>query len=106
MNPTIWGPDADSFRPERWSDGGGRPDDVHAFTAFFHGPRQCIGRVFSIMEFKAILIKMITNFAFEPVPGQSITLINPSALLRPKGGLKVRIRRLTAAELGVEGQNA
>jgi cytochrome P450 len=94
-NPQIWGDDAESFNPDRWDT---KLPDAHAFAAFFQGPRQCIGRVFAMIEFKVTLIEIVSKFQFEAVEGsgvdEEILLVNPSPLLRPSGGLKARVRRL------------
>ena len=68
--------------------------DAHAFAAFFQGPRGRIGRVFSMIEFKIILIEMLSKFKFEALGTEKIMLINPSPLLHPSGGLRARVRRL------------
>lgn len=92
LNPRVWGDDVDSFDPDRWTRG---VVDAHAFAAFLHGPRQCIGRVFSMLEFKIILIEAVNRFAFDGLETDDrVVLINPSPLLRPKGGMKVRVSRL------------
>ncbi|KAK1753620.1 cytochrome P450 [Echria macrotheca] len=94
LNPLIWGPDAETFNPDRWDVPSDR--DVHAFAAFSQGPRQCIGRVFSMLEFKILIIEMAARFQFEQfgTEGDKIQLVNPSPLLRPKGGLRVRVSRI------------
>jgi len=86
---TIWGPDADQFKPERWlttladcSDGekegvvNVRPPPPNAtqgwsgtFT-FIEGPRICIGLRLALFEYKLILSDLIKNFEFLPVPGE------------------------------------
>jgi cytochrome P450 len=91
LNPRVWGDDADKFDPDRWDR---KLIDPHAFAAFLHGPRQCIGRVFSMIEFKIIVIEIVSKFRFEAVETEKIVLINPSPLLRPKGGLKVKVSRV------------
>jgi cytochrome P450 len=92
-NPHIWGEDADQFNPDRWD---GKKVDAHAFAAFFQGPRQCIGRVFSTIEFKIILVEILSKFQFESVSTEKIVLINPSPLLRPSGGLRAKVSRFRA----------
>ncbi|KAI0384769.1 cytochrome P450 [Hypomontagnella monticulosa] len=49
---TIWGPDADEFRPERWDDV--TPRQRNAFIPFSTGPRACVGRNVAEMEMKMI----------------------------------------------------
>lgn len=41
----IYGPDADSFRPERWEENSKRG---WSFLPFNGGPRICLGREFSL----------------------------------------------------------
>ena len=96
-NPTIWGPDCDEFDPDRWDRLEGEATNPQAFAAFMQGPRVCIGKAMTMIELKVILIELVSKFRFEPigqVKAQDIELLNPSALLRPKGGLKVRVSKL------------
>ncbi|KAK3339913.1 cytochrome P450 [Lasiosphaeria hispida] len=81
-NPGIWGDDADEFKPERWEQ---NTRDPHAFATFFQGPRQCIGRGFSLLEFKIILVEMVRKFSFEDAEvGEELVLVNPSNVLWPR----------------------
>lgn len=52
----IWGPDADEFRPERWTEGEGglTARQKNAFNPFSYGPRACVGRNVAEMEMKLI----------------------------------------------------
>ncbi|KAG5651864.1 hypothetical protein H0H81_007144 [Sphagnurus paluster] len=87
----LWGPDAKTFRPERWLDGsleGMRAAEVQGvrhLLSFVDGPRTCLGRAFALTEFKAVLSVLIRNFTFE-LPGGPETPIGShrSILLRPK----------------------
>ncbi|GBP32530.1 Probable cytochrome P450 4p3 [Eumeta japonica] len=45
-----WGPDYDSFRPERWLDAGTLPAHPAAFAAFSYGRRGCIERLDCLLE--------------------------------------------------------
>ncbi|KAK3354034.1 cytochrome P450 [Lasiosphaeria hispida] len=96
-NPSIWGPDCDEFRPDRWDRLEGPAEDPWAFTAFSLGPRVCIGKAMTMLEFKIILIELVSGFDLEAVGDarmSEIKLINPSPLLRPEGGIRVRVRRV------------
>lgn len=97
-NPNIWGPDCDEFKPDRWNNLEGEAADPWAFAAFSHGPRICIGKAMSVLEFKLIVMELVSKFEFESLDGKTaeqMRLINPSPMLRPDGGLKVRVRKVT-----------
>lgn len=68
FNPTIWGPDAEFFKPERHF-----PDhpsaveyplsrDPYASETFSNGPRICIGKLFASLEFKSLMVELLRNF--------------------------------------------
>ena len=67
-NPTIWGEDVNSFRPERWLVNEAQttnPADRDAFMAFSKGPRNCIGQELAMLETKMVLAMTIRQFDFE-----------------------------------------
>ncbi|KAK0455623.1 cytochrome P450 [Desarmillaria tabescens] len=86
----LWGPDAKEFNPERWlEDSAPRAKEIkghrHLLT-FANGPRMCLGKVFALTEFKAVLYVIIKNFTFE-FPGGKDTVIGKhlgGVLARPK----------------------
>lgn len=45
---SVWGPDADQFRPERWLNRS-TPPEKSFFSGFGIGKRNCIGRFHSII---------------------------------------------------------
>lgn len=95
-NPTIWGDDCDEFNPDRWDHLEGSSADPGAFAAFTQGPRSCIGKRMAMLEFKIILVDTVSKFEFEEAHTGDIEILNPSPLLRIKGGLKVRAKRFAA----------
>ncbi|EXJ56724.1 benzoate 4-monooxygenase [Cladophialophora yegresii CBS 114405] len=60
----IWGPDADEFVPERWSDDRLTPRQKEAFIPFSTGPRACVGRNVAEMELKCMVGTVFRNFEF------------------------------------------
>ncbi|PKS05911.1 hypothetical protein jhhlp_007742 [Lomentospora prolificans] len=95
QNPRIWGDSVDEFDPDRWDRLEGEAAKSHSFAAFFMGPRGCIGQVFTRLEFKIMMIAIFRRFEFDAIEKGEITLVNPSVVLRPKGGLRVFAHRLT-----------
>ncbi|KAJ3950091.1 uncharacterized protein N0V96_001228 [Colletotrichum fioriniae] len=100
-NKRIWGEDVDVFDPDRWDRLEGTPaSNPLAFATFLAGPRQCIGKGFALIEIKVLFMAILSNFKFEAaVDPEDIEFVNPSPVLRPKGGLKVKVRRLETGDV-------
>ena len=60
LDPTIWGPDAETFRPGRWESVGALPPG--AYQPFGVGVRGCIGRLFALTEARATLATLLHRF--------------------------------------------
>ncbi|CAL4964535.1 unnamed protein product [Urochloa decumbens] len=93
----VWGPDAEEFRPERFSEGvagaAGGADRPPAFFAFGGGPRTCVGQSFALLEAKMGLAMILRRFELELSPSYSHAPF-PVPLLKPERGAQVRIRKL------------
>jgi cytochrome P450 len=93
----VWGPDAKTFRPERWLDPQhpGKLITVSAFqfNAFNAGPRICLGMNLAMMEMKILVASVFSKFRMEIVPGQQTTY-DVSLTLPVKGELLARIHNL------------
>ncbi|KAH8899756.1 cytochrome P450 3A5 [Thozetella sp. PMI_491] len=96
----LWGQDAEEFVVDRWDHLAPEAADPYATGTFFHGPRVCIGKNFGLMEFKILLIEVLSKFRFgmtpqlEALEGKTPEVRNPAPSLRPKGELQVRIEKL------------
>ncbi|KAF9359184.1 hypothetical protein BGX26_012959 [Mortierella sp. AD094] len=78
---SVYGEDAEEFKPERWMDPATLPDglttktkfvtpDMHwAYQPFLTGPRNCIGSKFALIETKILMYHILTQLEFYPVPG-------------------------------------
>ncbi|GJJ11630.1 hypothetical protein Clacol_005866 [Clathrus columnatus] len=80
---SIWGEDADEWRPERFLHGNGTHSQVNLglianLATFSSGIRGCIGWRFSLLEMQAILIELLENFELSPSPG-NVEIIRGSA---------------------------
>ncbi|XP_068110744.1 cholesterol 24-hydroxylase-like [Hyperolius riggenbachi] len=78
-----------TFDPERFGPDSKKPH--FTYFPFSLGPRTCIGQVFSQMEAKVIMTKILQRFEFELVEGQSFDIVD-TGTLRPKDGVICRIR--------------
>ncbi|KAF3928389.1 hypothetical protein ABW20_dc0101929 [Dactylellina cionopaga] len=83
LSEELWGPDAESFDPDRW----GRSDDSsppkHASLTFLMGPRSCLGQKFSILELKTIITCLAGMFAFEEETKDMVINIEGKITQRP-----------------------
>jgi len=70
LDRAIWGEDAWQFLPDRWdrlSETASELPGLFSNTLTFSaGPRSCIGMRFSMIEIKAFLYVLVTNFSFQP----------------------------------------
>ncbi|KAK7207629.1 cytochrome P450 [Myxozyma melibiosi] len=71
----VWGPDANEFNPDRWDNLPATAQNPYVNLTFLQGPRSCIGRRFAEMEFKCLLIALISRFEFkEKEPGVELKM--------------------------------
>ena len=109
LQEAVWGPDAAEFRPERWlenSDPSSATRNPYAFATFSFGRRVCIGKNYSILQIKVMLMELVTKFRIEMSDELAVAvkrgdgepglpaLQNPTVTFRPKGGLKVVLERI------------
>src|SRR5271170_7890306 len=90
FDETLWGPDVDTFNPDRWEK---LPDSVsnYSYLTFSQGPRSCIGRRFAETEMKVLLVALIQRLGFdEVVKGRHIAK-HTVITTRPKGGMFLKI---------------
>ncbi|XP_021344590.1 cytochrome P450 3A6-like, partial [Mizuhopecten yessoensis] len=62
------------FLPERFHSDSSESFSKYASTPFSAGPHTCIGRKFAEIEMKIMIAKIIQNFDFELIPGQTCEL--------------------------------
>ncbi|KAK7260289.1 hypothetical protein RIF29_26218 [Crotalaria pallida] len=64
--PSIWGEDAEEFRPERWLNNGiFQPESPFKFVAFHAGPRICLGKDFAYRQMKIMAMALLQFFKFK-----------------------------------------
>lgn len=95
--PELW-PDPLAFRPERWDkDAPGYVEPVPlSYLPFGAGPRRCIGFAFALTEIKVLLSEVVRAVDLELVDSAEPEY-ESIASLRPKGGVRVRVRAVRPA---------
>lgn len=108
---SVWGPDADDFKPERFlqydEDGqmkfephaGFKGDDaVYRYLPFGAGPRSCIGERYARGEFATLVAGLIGRFEWSLVnPDKKMyedIKMNFGIVSKPEGGLSLRARKV------------
>lgn len=100
VNEELWGPDAESFNPDRWLDADGRAQHTggagsnYSFLTFIHGPRSCIGQNFAKAEFACLVAAWAGRFDMRFENDDYVLKIGGGVTSKPKGGLKVRMTPL------------
>ncbi|OWF36169.1 Cholesterol 24-hydroxylase [Mizuhopecten yessoensis] len=79
------------FMPERFDVDSPEKFSKFVSTPFSTGPHTCIGKKFAEIEMKIIIVKIMQNFDFELIPGQTCE-IQDNTLLQPKSGVKCFLR--------------
>ncbi|KAJ6437467.1 Cytochrome P450 [Purpureocillium lavendulum] len=119
VDPSLWGDDADQFRPERWLlDGAGadavaeQPDPLsgpaprkagggatsnYAFLTFLHGPRSCLGAGFARAELACLLAAWVGRFEFtladeRLADERNLEMVSFLLAPKPAHGLHLRIK--------------
>ncbi|CAH2056502.1 unnamed protein product, partial [Iphiclides podalirius] len=59
---SMWGVEAEEFRPERWLNTATLPDNANAFLAFSLGKRNCIGKTYAMMSLKTTLAHFLQRY--------------------------------------------
>jgi cytochrome P450 len=67
---SIYGPDADQFRPDRWQ-GSELAKIGRAYFPFYGGPRQCLGVDFALMEVSYTIVRLLQAFPSITLPEES-----------------------------------
>ena len=91
-DPRFW-PEAEAFRPERWSNGETAGQPKFAYFPFGGGTRVCIGEAFAWTELILVLATIARRFRFATAPGSTVLGAQPSVTLRPAGPVPMVVLR-------------
>lgn len=94
LHPSVWGPTAGDFDPDRWDTLSGAAASPYAFETFHNGPRMCVGKQLAIMEMKVMIVELVGRFRIEADGDGPLEIAQPTFTLRPKEKLVVRLVEL------------
>ncbi len=93
-----WGPDAGTFRPERFDRNDPAQDtrlttQPYLYLPFSQGQRNCIGRLFADTEQKVVLAHLVQNFDWISVQQEEDLDLQPELIMKPGKGIHLRMSR-------------
>lgn len=95
-DPSLWGPDAAKFDPERWMGPGrantGGAESNYASLTFIHGPRSCIGQGFSKSELACLVAALAGRFDMELADPEADLELSVGFTVAPKDGVLARLK--------------
>ncbi|KAF9093150.1 hypothetical protein BGX27_001655 [Mortierella sp. AM989] len=106
---SVFGEDAEEFKPERWIDPATLADglktktkfvtpDMHwAYQPFLMGPRNCIGSKFALIETKILMYYILTQLEFHPVPRFKFQKV-VSITTKPSPGMNLIVKRYNGVD--------
>jgi cytochrome P450 / NADPH-cytochrome P450 reductase len=91
-DPTVFGPDVEDFRPERFDREREAALPPHAFKPFGTGQRACIGRPFAMQEALLVLSMILQRFDLAKADPSYQLKIKETLTLKPHR-FRMRVRR-------------
>lgn len=100
-NRTVWGPDADDFRPERWLRADGETEEAFAVRlagmnaadlTFGAGSRVCLGKHLGLLQAYKVVATLAVSYDLEMMEPEKEWWVRSAFFMR-QGELKVRMRR-------------
>ncbi|KAJ5429860.1 hypothetical protein N7491_006876, partial [Penicillium cf. griseofulvum] len=96
----LWGPQAETFLPERWIDPAGTPnitggtETKSPLLTFLHGPRNCIGQGFAKAELLTLVAVFVQNFQISMINSNDVKAPGGALSAKPAGGMRLRLEVL------------
>lgn len=89
----IWGPDAKTFRPERWNESREALATGWDYIPFNGGPRICLGQQFALTEASYTIVRICQEFS-------RIEVLHPD-IITARNEMKQRMRLTNSASGGI-----
>jgi len=94
--PDIYGPDAETFDPDRWNE-----ERIKSIGPYFHipfhaGPRTCLGQQMALTETKYLLARLYQAYHIRQANGCQEIHINNSLILSNKPGMNMELTKRSA----------
>ena len=86
-----WFDNPEGFDPDRWTKEFERSLPRCVYMPFGAGPRICIGQHFAMLESILLVAGLAQRYRFELIDAAPLEFA-PSVTLRPKKGLRVRVK--------------
>ncbi|XP_061997034.1 cytochrome P450 704C1-like [Rosa rugosa] len=88
---SVWGDDAEEFRPERWLDENGlfQDESPYKFIAFSAGPRICLGKEHAYTQMKIFSAMLLGSYIFKLADEKKVVTYKTMVTLPIDGGLYV-----------------
>lgn len=96
----YWGKDAMEFRPQRWINADGTPNNTGGATSnysimtFLHGPRSCIGQGFARAELKCLLAALVGRYTFEVTRERKTYYPDGVVTSKPANGMWLKVKEV------------
>ncbi|OWZ11374.1 Cytochrome P450 [Phytophthora megakarya] len=94
---SVWGEDADEYKPERWIDpetGKVKPVSPFKFCSFIGGPRICIGMRFALLQMRIATAVIFSRFDLKTVEDPFAITYDIAFTLPVKGPLDVTVHEI------------
>ena len=92
-NKSIWGPDAESFNPDRWlGDASGGASTNYAMMTFGAGPMACIGQNFARAMLACFVAALVLRFDIDVVNRQTAGKPKPGQFKHSAEGMRARLK--------------
>ena len=92
-DPEFW-PDPEKYDPMRFSPESKKSRDPYTYIPFGHGPHNCIGMRFALMEMKLVLMQILKRFTLEVAPETQIPpKIGRKGTLKCVDGVTLKVSR-------------